>query len=234
VGEADLLAQLDGMEAGTPLSLYVHIPYFHDICWYCGCNTGAATRVQRLTAYVVALEREMAMITARPGGRVRMRRIAFVGGSPNSLPRVDFIRLLQQLTRCFDADDAHISVELDQRRLDGPWITAMAAMGVDRVNLGVQTLTPKVQARIGRVQPHDMVECAVEGFARAGVSVGFDLMDGLPGQVMEDLVATLDASIAFCGTPPPDHRAPQRQPIPGGPCHVLLCNADRERRGGSG
>lgn len=197
VGEADLLARLDGMEADRPLSLYVHIPYCHDICWYCGCNTGAATRVQRLTAYVEALEREMAMVAARLGGRGRVRRIAFGGGSPNSLPLVDFIRLLQQLTRCFDAGDAHISVELDPRRLDGPWIAAMAAMGVDRVNLGVQTFTPAVQARIGRVQPHDMVERAVEGFARAGVSVGFDLMYGLPGQGMDDLVATLDTSIAM-------------------------------------
>ena len=197
VGAADLLARLDRLEAETPLSLYVHIPYCHDICWYCGCNTGAANRTQRLTAYVEALEREMAMVAARLGGRGRVRRIAFGGGSPNSLPLVDFIRLLQQMTRCFDAGDAHVSVELDPRRLDGQWIAAMAAMGVDRVNLGVQTFTPAVQARIGRVQPHDMVERAVEGFARAGVSVGFDLMYGLPGQGMDDLVATLDASIAM-------------------------------------
>lgn len=197
VGEAELLARLDGMEADTPLSLYLHIPYCHDICWYCGCNTGAANRTQRLTAYVEALEREMAMIAARLGGRGRVRRIAFGGGSPNSLPLVDFIRLLQQLTRCFDAGDAHVSVELDPRRLDSQWIAAMAAMGVDRVNLGVQTFTPAVQARIGRVQPHDMVERAAEEFARAGVSVGFDLMYGLPGQGMDDLVATLEASIAM-------------------------------------
>jgi hypothetical protein len=52
VGEADLLARLDGMKADTPLSLYVHIPYCHDICWYCGCNTGAAIRVQRLTGAI--------------------------------------------------------------------------------------------------------------------------------------------------------------------------------------
>lgn len=44
-------------------------------------------------------------------------------------------------------------------------------------------------------------------------------------------------AIPFCGTPPPGWAPPgnrePRQPMPGGPCHVLLCNADREKRGGS-
>ncbi|HAF43348.1 MAG TPA: coproporphyrinogen III oxidase [Sphingobium sp.] len=197
VGIIEMAERLDRVEAETPLSLYLHIPYCHDICWYCGCNTGAANKAQRLSAYVEALEREIALVARRLGGRGRVRRIAFGGGSPNSLPLVDFIRLLQQLLLCFDAQDARISVELDPRRLDPQWIDAMAAMGVDRVNLGVQTFNPSVQARIGRIQPLDMVERAVEGLAAVNVAVGFDLMYGLPGQSPDDLVATLDASIAM-------------------------------------
>ena len=57
VGAADMAQRLDAMPADARLSLYVHIPYCHDICWYCGCNTGAATRPRRLSAYVDALER---------------------------------------------------------------------------------------------------------------------------------------------------------------------------------
>lgn len=195
VGAPDMAARLDTVDAQAPLSLYIHIPYCHDICWYCGCNTGAANRAQRLSAYVEALEREIALVARRLGGRGKVRRIAFGGGSPNSLPLVDFVRLLQQLLLCFEAHDTEISVELDPRRLDGQWIAAMAAMGVDRVNLGVQTFTPHVQTRIGRVQPVEMVERAVEGFARAGIATGFDLMYGLPGQGREDLDATLDIAI---------------------------------------
>lgn len=195
IGAAQLGAALDGMAADSALSLYVHIPYCHDICWYCGCNTGAATRAQRLTAYVEALEREIALVSARLNGRGRVQRVAFGGGSPNSLPLVDFIRLMQQIIRCFDAHHADISVELDPRRLDSEWIDAMAVMGVDRVNMGVQTFAPHVQARIGRIQPLHMVERAVERLARAGVATGFDLIYGLPGQTMDDLTATLDATI---------------------------------------
>src|SRR3546814_7052270 len=66
VGAAELAARLDavagvkGVKRDGALSLYVHFPYCHDICWYCGCNTGAANRVQRLAAYVESLEREIA------------------------------------------------------------------------------------------------------------------------------------------------------------------------------
>jgi len=195
VGAAELAARLDEVTADAPLSLYVHIPYCHDICWYCGCNTGAANRAHRLTAYVEALEREIALVAARLHGRGRVARIAFGGGSPNSLPLLDFVRLLQQLLLCFNAHQAEISVELDPRRLDTQWIATMAAMGISRVNLGVQTFTPHVQAAIGRIQPLDMVERAVDLLGAADIATGFDLMYGLPGQSLDDLAATLEASI---------------------------------------
>ena len=197
VGAEDLAARLDAVEANAPLSLYVHIPYCHDICWYCGCNTGAANRTQRLSAYVEALEREIALVANRLNGRGRVARIAFGGGSPNSIPLVDFVRLTQQLLLCFDAGQADISVELDPRRLDGAWISAMAAMRVRRVNLGVQTFTPHVQAAIGRIQPQEMVERTVDQLRATAIASGFDLMYGLPGQSMDDLAATLEASIAM-------------------------------------
>ena len=197
VGAPDLAARLDQVEEDASLSLYVHIPYCHDICWYCGCNTGAANRAQRLSAYVEALEREIALVAGRIKGRGRVTRIAFGGGSPNSLPLVDFVRLLQQLLICFDAYQADISIELDPRRLDAKWISTMAAMNVDRVNLGVQTFTPHVQASIGRIQPLEMVERAVDQLSAAGITTGFDLMYGLPGQSLDDLAGTIEASIVM-------------------------------------
>src|SRR3546814_4298168 len=117
VGAAVLAARLDavagvkGVKRDGALSLYVHFPYCHDICWYCGCNTGAANRVQRLAAYVESLEREIATLAARLNGRGRVRRIAFGGGSPNSLPLVDFVRLPHQLLLCFEAHHAELSVD---------------------------------------------------------------------------------------------------------------------------
>ncbi len=195
VGAPEMAARLDALPDEATLSLYVHIPYCHDICWYCGCNTGAATRPRRLAAYVDALEHEIALVSARLGGRGRVMHIAFGGGSPNSLPLLDWVRLNHQLLVCFDAKAASLSVELDPRRLNRSWVEAIAQIGVSRVNLGVQTFAPHIQQAIGRVQPFEMVEAAVNAFQRAMVSVGFDLMYGLPGQSEEDLAATLETSI---------------------------------------
>ncbi|CAN5213435.1 oxygen-independent coproporphyrinogen III oxidase [soil metagenome] len=198
VGAADLAARLDAVADDATLSLYVHIPYCHDICWYCGCNTGSANRSQRVASYVDALEREIALVSARLAGRGRVRRIAFGGGSPNSLPLVDFVRLLHQIILCFGIGAADISVELDPRRLDAQWAAAMGAVGVGRVNMGVQTFAPHVQAGIGRIQPLDMVERAMADLRHSGVGdIGFDLLYGLPGQSLADLSDTLDHSIAL-------------------------------------
>jgi oxygen-independent coproporphyrinogen-3 oxidase len=197
VGAQALEARLASVPLDARISLYLHIPYCHDICWYCGCNTGAATRPKRLAAYVDALEQEIAMVAARLGGRGQVTHIAFGGGSPNSLPLVDWLRINHQLLVCFDTSAASLSVELDPRRLDQSWIDAIARMGVSRVNLGVQTFTPHVQQAIGRIQPVEMVEAAVARFDRNHVQVGFDLMYGLPGQSEQDLAHTLETTIGL-------------------------------------
>ncbi|MDF0544210.1 oxygen-independent coproporphyrinogen III oxidase [Sphingobium sp. H39-3-25] len=197
VGAPALAERLGGVAADADLSLYLHIPYCHDICWYCGCNTGAAGRASRLSAYVEALEREIALVAGTLGGRGIVRHVAFGGGSPNALPLVDFVRIFQQLTLCFAMSEADISVEIDPRRFDRQWIAAMGSLGVRRVNLGVQTFAPHVQQRIGRVQPREMVEAVVAGLRAEGIAVGFDLMYGLPGQSLADLEETLEATIAL-------------------------------------
>ena len=66
VGAAHYEQALDGMAPATPLSLYIHIPYCQKICWYCGCNTGAANRRERLAGYLDSLHQEIALAAGRP------------------------------------------------------------------------------------------------------------------------------------------------------------------------
>src|SRR5690606_39078663 len=153
VGAGDFVAALDDVAQGTPISLYVHIPFCEQICWYCGCNTGAAGRKQRLSDYLDALKREITMVARRLGGRGKVQRIAFGGGSPNAIAPVEFIRLLDHIITIFDAGQPNISVELDPRGFTPEWSMALSAAGVDRVSLGVQTFAAHVQQRIGRIQP---------------------------------------------------------------------------------
>jgi len=195
-GADDYVRALRNMPSGTALSLYVHIPYCQSICWYCGCNTGAAGKIQRLTAYLEALESEMALIGRLLGGRGKVRHIAFGGGSPNAITVVEFVRLLDRITTIFDAGIPQISVELDPRGFTSEWALAMAASNVGRVSLGVQTFAPHVQEAIGRIQPLADIEKSVSALRLRGIdAINFDLMYGLPKQSLQDLDDTLAQAI---------------------------------------
>ncbi|MGW8191921.1 oxygen-independent coproporphyrinogen III oxidase [Sphingomonas hankookensis] len=198
VGHADMAAALDAVDANADVSLYLHVPYCRAICWYCGCNTGAANRSARLDAYLNRLHAEIDMVAARLEGRGRIRRIAFGGGSPNAIAPSAFAALVAHLRGAFACEDASLSLEIDPRGFAPDWASVIAATGVARVSLGVQTFDPMLQTAIGRVQPREDIIRAVSLLRGAGVgSINFDLMYGLPGQTDEALQATLKEAIAL-------------------------------------
>ncbi len=194
VGAADMEQALQAVSGNV--SLYLHIPYCAQICWYCGCNTGAANKRDRLAVYLDSLHREIAAVGKRLGNRVRIKRVAFGGGSPNAISPTDFVRLIDALTVHTHLADPDWSVEVDPRTLTASWCQAMAFVGVTRASMGVQTFAPALQAAIGRVQPDAMIVQGMELLRAAGVSsINFDLMYGLPGQSWTDLEATLARTV---------------------------------------
>ena len=198
VGATELGAELDAVRPHQQISLYVHIPYCHEICWYCGCNTGAANKVHRLSSYLDTLHEEIGLVASRLGGRGTVQRIAFGGGSPNAITPDQFAALLSRIRGAFGVGNALLSIELDPRSLDFGWYEAISAAGISRASLGVQTLDTKVQRSIGRIQPENMIAAAVSELRIAGVrSLNFDLMYGLPRQGLVELQATLETAIAM-------------------------------------
>ncbi|WP_294444435.1 oxygen-independent coproporphyrinogen III oxidase [uncultured Sphingomonas sp.] len=198
VGPEDMAAALASLEQGTPVSLYVHIPFCRTICWYCGCNTGAANRTARLDAYLARLHEELEMVAAALDGRAQVNRIAFGGGSPNAITPAAFAGLMRHIEDAFGARGAIRSVELDPRGFDAAWADALGKARVTRASLGVQTFDPALQAAIGRIQPTEDIARTTDWLRGAGVSsINFDLMYGLPGQDEAILAATLDTAIAL-------------------------------------
>lgn len=196
VGQADMDQALE--DVSGEVSLYIHIPFCGQICWYCGCNTGVANRRERLEGYLDSLRKEMAVVLRRLEGRAIVRRVAFGGGSPNAIAPTDFVRLVTELTDHGVPADPVWSVELDPRTLSEDWSRVIAGVGIQRASLGVQTFAPHLQAGIGRIQPYEDIARATQMLRGAGVaSLNFDLMYGLPGQTNDDLAATLESTIAL-------------------------------------
>lgn len=198
VSAADFAAALDAIEIVDRVSLYLHIPYCREICWYCGCNTGAANRPARLSRYLGALHDEIELVAGRIDRRTPIQRIALGGGSPNSIAPAQFDALIDHLRDAFSADAAVLSIEVDPRGFDRDWAYAIARNRIARASLGVQTFAPRLQAAIGRIQPAEQVEAVAAMLRDSGVtSLNFDLMYGLPGQSLDDLAHSLDAAIAL-------------------------------------
>lgn len=199
VGSEDMAVALDRVAPDEAISLYLHIPYCREICWYCGCNTGAANRSARLSNYLARLGEEIALVARRLDGRGRVGRIAFGGGSPNAIPADAFAGLVAQVRDAFQCDDDTIvSVEIDPRGFGAGWARVLRGAQVTRASLGVQTFDPAIQAAIGRVQPEAEIREAVAILREAGVSsINFDLMYGLPAQDDDSLRATLATALTM-------------------------------------
>jgi oxygen-independent coproporphyrinogen-3 oxidase len=201
VGAQEQAEALVRIAPGAPVSLYLHIPFCKQICWYCGCNTGAVAgeraRASRLPPYVAALMAEIE--TVAPLMRGRVTSIHFGGGSPNSLEATELTGILATvLARFHVSPDAEIGVELDPRGLDEPYVAELARAGVNRISLGAQTFADHVQARINRIQPYEAVAEAVRA-ARAHdiAGINFDLMFGLPLQTEADLAETIGLALSL-------------------------------------
>ena len=195
-GIEEFLRAIEG--ADGDISIYVHIPFCEAICWYCGCNTSRANRSERLASYLDALHREIALVGESLPRTARVNRIAFGGGSPNAISPTQFVRLMLALTQSLPLLDPVLSIELDPRTLNKPWVDALAGVGVTRASLGVQTFDPALQRAIGRTQPAELIERCTDWLRAAGVSsLNFDLMYGLPGQDEAALVQTLERACAL-------------------------------------
>lgn len=209
-------------EASGDVSLYLHIPFCEMICYYCGCNTGAAGKRTRVESYLAALHQEIATVASLLPQGARVRRIAFGGGSPNAISPAEFFALVDALHAHFSLYAPEWSIELDPRSMNPAWGRAIGEAGITRASMGVQTFAPHCQKAIGREQSPILISRSVEWLRAAGVaSLNFDLMYGLPHQSEADLADTLEHTrmlgadrIALFGYAHVPHMVPRQTMIP--------------------
>lgn len=190
------LTAIDGAQAG---SLYLHVPFCQQMCWYCGCHTKIVARYDPIAEYVAHLRREVALVADRIPGRLTVRHIHFGGGTPTMMAPDDLETLIALLRERFDVvPEAEIAVEIDPRTLSRDMAQALGRAGVNRASLGVQDFDPAVQQAINRLQPREMTERALEWLAEAGIdSINLDLMYGLPFQSVESVARSAEIALAM-------------------------------------
>lgn len=181
------------------LSLYLHIPYCRELCFYCGCTTKAVRRYEPVSAYLDSLFSEIAAVSTLVPQGMRVTHIHWGGGSPDILSPADIVRLGSLLRQTFSVSPgAEIAVEIDPRLLTEAQADSFAEIGVNRVSIGVQDFDPAVQAAIGRLQSFETTRTCVELFRDRGVrSLNVDLVYGLPHQTEARALRTVEQVLAL-------------------------------------
>jgi oxygen-independent coproporphyrinogen III oxidase len=197
VGPETYRGWLSALDPALELSLYLHVAFCAEMCWFCGCHTKITKRYGPVAAYMAALWREVALVAEALPTRMTARHIHFGGGSPTILTAEDFVRTVDLLREHFILKDgAEVAVELDPRTADENYVKAMAGAGVTRASIGVQDLDPVVQKAINRIQPYEVTERVTQWLRHYGVAeVNIDLIYGLPHQTVDGLLATIDKAV---------------------------------------
>lgn len=190
------LASNDG---AAPLSLYVHIPFCHSLCYYCGCNKIVTRNQERVQKYMGNLYREIDMQSQLFDRSRKVEQLHFGGGTPTYLDEQQLRELMERLRASFSFDDSadrQFSIEVDPRTVDADGIDLLAELGFNRLSLGVQDFNPEVQNAVNRIQSIDETVALVNAARLADFnSVSFDLIYGLPLQTTDSFDSTLDTVI---------------------------------------
>ncbi|WGK60572.1 oxygen-independent coproporphyrinogen III oxidase [Halopseudomonas sp. SMJS2] len=193
---ADLITALqESRTAGRPLSLYVHIPFCANICYYCACTKIITKDRSRAQPYLQSLEREIRLTSRHLSPGQRVERLHVGGGTPTFLGHDDLRRLMERLRNAFtlhEDDTADYSIEIDPREADWATIGLLRELGFNRISFGVQDLDPDVQRAINRLQSPEQTQAVVDAArALAFRSVNIDLIYGLPGQTPDSFARTV-------------------------------------------
>jgi oxygen-independent coproporphyrinogen-3 oxidase len=203
-GPAELRADLRrSARERRPLSLYVHIPFCQQLCYYCAC-TKEIVPAGRRAAHDPAedllwgLGHEAARLAALVGPGA-VQQVHLGGGTPTFLRPAQLERLWTTLRDHFAiAPGAEVAVEIDPRVTTRAHLETLRGLGFNRVSLGVQDFDPAVQRAVNRLQPFELVECVVGWCRELGFgSVNFDLIYGLPRQTLGSMAETLAKVVAL-------------------------------------
>ncbi len=180
--------------AASPLSLYLHLPFCHKMCGFCGCNVVIAKDQGRADPYVDDVIAEIELVAGLLDKRRHFAQLHFGGGTPTFLREDQLQRLWDGLRRCFSpTGDAELAVEVNPVVTSAEQLGLLRRLGFNRLSIGVQDLDPAVQEAIGRVQSVAAVRDVVVEARRLGFSgINFDLIYGLPLQTPASWRRTLD------------------------------------------
>jgi putative oxygen-independent coproporphyrinogen III oxidase len=179
-----------------PLALYIHWPFCVSKCPYCDFNSHVRESVDQ-EAWLAAMLADMAYEAALTKGRP-LTSIFFGGGTPSLMPPSTVAALIKAADQHWGfADNIEITLEANPSSVEAARFADLAAAGVNRVSLGLQSLDDAALAFLGRAhsvsESLEALAIAQRHFAR----VNIDLIYARPDQTESQWQAELERAIGF-------------------------------------
>lgn len=182
------------------LSLYIHIPFCEQLCYFCACNKVIRPKDNKVgDEFLNYLFREIDLVAGLIQRRKLIRQLHLGGGTPTYLSEAQIEKLFLKIQSVFDIDlDEEIAIEIDPRTVTQNKLKVLRKLGFNRVSLGVQDFDTKVQDDINRIQPYEQV-AQVHQWCRElkFTSINYDLIYGLPYQTRDTFKKTVDLVVGL-------------------------------------
>lgn len=161
--------------------IYIHVPFCDGKCLYCAFYSRPCMAADA-DAWLRAVSAEIGRWTAR-FGRLRPLTIYLGGGTPTVLSCAQIESLCGLLRDACRLDRLmEWTFEANPGTLDGRKLDILGRAGVNRISLGVQSMSDRVLARAGRRHGAEDVRRTWRMLGEAGFcNAGMDLIAGLPG-----------------------------------------------------
>jgi coproporphyrinogen III oxidase-like Fe-S oxidoreductase len=132
------------------VDLYIHIPFCHSLCTFCGCNVKIMKSNCDNSVYLQMLKNEWNLYPQK----FTVGNIYIGGGTPNFLS----VEELKLLINFFNKEvDALITIEIDPRFITQNDLIEYKAMGINRLSFGIQDFNSEVLKNINREQNSDEI-----------------------------------------------------------------------------
>lgn len=178
------------------ISIYIHIPFCHSLCYYCGCNSMLLKNKYEVKDYINALKKEMRLVLPMLDKGRKISQIHYGGGSPTSQP-IEVIKELNDLIlsefQCID--NPEIAIECHPGYLDEQYWINLAKAGFNRISLGIQDFDEDVLHASHRKSSRMPEQAIMDILQSNEISVNMDFMFGLPLQTKETFSQTIDKAI---------------------------------------
>ncbi|NND74923.1 MAG: radical SAM family heme chaperone HemW [Ilumatobacter sp.] len=170
--------------------VYLHIPFCASKCDYCAFATWT-DRHHLTTAYLDALQTEIA--AAVEAGMPTADTIFVGGGTPTLVAPEALAAAIVAIPRTADSE---VTVECNPDDVTVELLQTYVAAGVNRVSIGVQSMSAHVLAALGRTHDRHNVARAVDAVRTVGLpTFNLDLIYGAAGETVDDWTQTVEAAL---------------------------------------